>query len=259
MRKRTGKKATEGEAGNEVTQWTVPLPIHESSPMKQLTAIHAETTGMKDSTAVLAAQTITSILSLSPGLMGSMMGMSTFAVNTIVTNMRGPDFALYQCGAQMLVARPIVPLNGGLGVVIGVLSYNNTISFGLSGDPAIMEDLEEFREMLENSFHALVKAAGASKQKEAKKAAPKKAAASKKAGTRKAAPKKAAAKKKPAARKVAPKKAAAKKKPAARKAAPKKAAASKTTAARKAAPKKAVAKKKAATTRKKGSKARILH
>jgi hypothetical protein len=198
--------------------------------------------------------------------MGSMMGMSTFAVNTIVTNMRGPDFALYQCGAQMLVARPIVPLNGGLGVVIGVLSYNNTISFGLSGDPAIMEDLGEFREMLEKSFHALVKAAGASKQKQAKKAAPKTPAARKKPATRKAAPKKAAAKKKPTTRKAAPKKAAAKKKPAARKAAPKKAAAKKKPAARKAVPRKAVplkkkpaAKKKAAKTRKKSSQARILH
>jgi diacylglycerol O-acyltransferase len=227
MRKRSGKKATDGEAGNEVTQWTVPLPIHEASPMKQLATIHAETTAMKDSTAVLAAQTITSILSLSPGLMGSMMGMSTFAVNTIVTNMRGPDFALYQCGAQMLVARPIVPLNGGLGVVIGVLSYNNTISFGLSGDPAIMEDLGEFREMLEKSFHALVKAASTSKQKQAKKTAVKKVAA----------------KKKPAVRRVAPKKTAAKKRP----------------AARKAAPKKPAAKKKAATARKQSGGARILH
>jgi WS/DGAT/MGAT family acyltransferase len=243
MRKRTGKKTAEGEMGNEVTQWTVPLPIHESSPMKQLAAIHAETAAMKDSTAVLAAQTITSILSLSPGLMGSMMGMSTFAVNTLVTNMRGPDFALYQCGSQMLVARPIVPLNGGLGVVIGVLSYNNTISFGLSGDPAIMEDLGEFREMLEKSFHALVKAAGASKQKQAKKAAPKKVAAKKKPVVRKVAPKKTAAKKKPAVRRVAPKKAAVKKKP----------------ATRKVAPKKPAARKKAATVRKKSGGARVLH
>jgi hypothetical protein len=189
--------------GNEITQWTVPLPIHEASPMKQLAAIHAETTAMKDSTAVLAAQTITSILSLSPGLMGSMMGMSTYAVNTVVTNMRGPDFALYQCGARMLVARPIVPLNGGLGVVVGVLSYDNTISFGLSGDPAIMEDLVEFREMLEKSYRALVTAASKPKRKRAQKAAPKKAGASRKTVARKknSTVKKPAARKKPTARK----------------------------------------------------------
>ncbi|MBW2422551.1 MAG: wax ester/triacylglycerol synthase family O-acyltransferase, partial [Deltaproteobacteria bacterium] len=162
MRKRTGKKLAEGEMGNEVTQWTVPLPIHEASPKKQLAAIHAETVAMKDSSAVLAAQTITSILSLRPGLMGSMMGQATAAVNTLVTNMRGPQIALYQCGAEMLLARPVVPLNGGLGLVIGVISYNGTISFGLSCDPAIVDDLGEFREMLEKSFRALAKATGVS-------------------------------------------------------------------------------------------------
>ena len=199
MRKHTGKKNAEGEMGNELTQWTVPLPIQLSSPIKQFAAIHAETEALKDSTAVLAAQTITSIMALSPGLMGSMMGMATYAVNTIVTNMRGPDFSLYQCGAEMQVARPIVPLNSGLGVVVGILSYNGVVSFGLSGDPAIMEDLKGFREMLEKSYRALIKAAAKPLKKPAKKAVPKKKAVAKKAPTRKKAPAKrktAAAKKK---------------------------------------------------------------
>jgi len=171
MRKHTAKKTEEGEMGNEVTQWTVPLPVHLDSPKKQLATIHAETVAMKDSSAVLAAQTITSILSLRPGLMGAMMGQATVAVNTVVTNMPGPQFALYQCGAQMQVARPVVPLNGGLGIVIGVLSYNGTISFGLSGDPAIMENLAEFRESLGKSYRALLKSTGA-EQAAVDKAAP---------------------------------------------------------------------------------------
>lgn len=163
MRKHTGKKTAEGEMGNEVTQWTVPLPIDEHSPKKQLAKIHAETVAMKDSNAVLATQTLTSILSLQPGLMGAMMGQATVAVNTMVTNMAGPQFALYQCGAEMQVARPVVPLNRGLGIVIGVLSYNGTISFGLSADPAIMEDLVEFRQLLEKAFRRLAKSTSASK------------------------------------------------------------------------------------------------
>lgn len=174
--------------GNEITQWTVPLPIQLNSPSKQLAALHDETLALKDSSAVLAAQTITSILSLSPGLMGSMMGMATIGVNTVVTNMPGPQFALYQCGAEMKVARPVVPLNGGLGIVIGVLSYNGTISFGISGDPAIMDDLGEFREALEASFNALIKSVAKHHKAKPeapavkKKAAPKRKAASKKKG-----------------------------------------------------------------------------
>jgi hypothetical protein len=187
--------------GNEVTQWTVPLPVHQASPKKQLAMIHAETVAMKDSSAVLAAQTITSILSLRPGLMGAMMGQATVAVNTVVTNTPGPQFALYQCGAEMQVARPVVPLNGGLGIVIGVLSYNGTISFGLSGDPAIMEDLAEFRGALEKSFRALIKSTAAQPPASNKAATAKKVPA-RKSTTPKgkgAAPRKTAAPKKKAA------------------------------------------------------------
>jgi WS/DGAT/MGAT family acyltransferase len=204
MRKHTGKHAEEGEGGNEVTQWTVSLPIHLNSPSKQLAAIHDETLALKDSSAVLAAETITSILSLSPGLMGSMMGLATMGVNTVVTNMPGPQFALYQCGAEMQVARPVVPLNGGLGIVVGVLSYNGTISFGISADPAIMDDLGEFRAALETSFNALHKSVAKHHKPVAEK--PKLAAVPRSADRpkKKAAVKKTAAPRKKAAVKSAP-------------------------------------------------------
>ena len=179
MRKRTGKKNAEGEIGNEVTQWTVPLPVHESSPKKRLEVIHADTAAMKDSNAILATQTMTSILSLSPGLMGAMIGQATTAVNTMVTNIPGPQFPLYQCGAEMLVARPVVPLNKGLGVVIGVLSYNGTISFGLSADPAIMDDLEELRDILHKAHRDLLKTCVKVEPAAGRKTAPRKSGARK--------------------------------------------------------------------------------
>lgn len=165
MRRHTGKQLAEGEIGNEVTQWTVNLPIHEAAAVKQMALIHAETAALKNSNAVLATQTLTNIFSLYPALMGTMIGQATAGVNTMVTNMPGPQFPLYQCGAEMLSARPIVPLNSGLGMVIGVLSYNGTISFGLNSDPAIIADISEFRELLERAYKALIKDAGPARKK----------------------------------------------------------------------------------------------
>ncbi len=194
MRKRTGQKIEEGEIGNEVTQWTVALPIDQRSSRRQLKAIHDETLALKDSSAVLATQTLTNILSLSPGLMGTMMAHATAGVNTVVTNMPGPQFPLYQCGAEMQVARPVVPLNSGLGIVVGVLSYNGTISFGISGDPAIMDDLGEFRQALENAFRRLQAsiarqtAASGAKAPSGKPAGPKKIPTRKKSAVRKSKP-----------------------------------------------------------------------
>ena len=73
--------------------------------------------------------------------------------------------------------------------MVGVLSYNGTISFGISADPAIMDDLTEFREALQSSFEALVKSVAKHHKPAVDKPAPKKKAV-RSAGRRKASPRK---------------------------------------------------------------------
>ena len=55
-------------------------------------------------------------------------------VNLIVTNVPGPQLPLYMMGARLLEAFPIVPLTRNLTVVVGILSYDGTLHFGLWAD-----------------------------------------------------------------------------------------------------------------------------
>ena len=56
-------------------------------------------------------------------------------VNLIVTNVPGPQVPLYMMGARLIEAFPIVPLTQNLTVVVGILSYDGTLHFGLVGRP----------------------------------------------------------------------------------------------------------------------------
>jgi hypothetical protein len=79
--------------------------------------------------------------------------------NLIVTNVPGPQFPLYLMGARLLEAYPIVPLTRNLTVVVGILSYDGTLHFGLWADRDALSDLEVFAGGIDDAFAELLKLA----------------------------------------------------------------------------------------------------
>ena len=73
-------------------------------------------------------------------------------VNLIVTNVPGPQVPLYLMGARLLEAFPIVPLTQNLTVVVGILSYDGTLHFGLWADRDACADLEVLAGGIEDAF-----------------------------------------------------------------------------------------------------------
>ena len=73
-------------------------------------------------------------------------------VNLIVTNVPGPQQPLYMMGARLLEAFPIVPLTQNLTVVVGILSYDGTLHFGLWADRDACGDLEVLAGGIEDAF-----------------------------------------------------------------------------------------------------------
>jgi diacylglycerol O-acyltransferase len=80
-------------------------------------------------------------------------------INLIVTNVPGPQFPLYMMGARLLEAFPIVPLTSNLTVVVGILSYDGTLHFGLWADRDAFGDLEVLGAGIDDGFAELVKIA----------------------------------------------------------------------------------------------------
>ena len=52
----------------------------------------------------------------------------------------------------MLAQYPYVPIGFGLGLGCAILSYNQTLYFGLSSDRQAMQDVEKFKEILDEVF-----------------------------------------------------------------------------------------------------------
>ena len=55
-------------------------------------------------------------------------------LDTVTTNVPGPQFPLYCCGRRLLRARPYVPLAAPLRVGVAIFSYDGEMSFGITGD-----------------------------------------------------------------------------------------------------------------------------
>jgi hypothetical protein len=62
------------------------------------------------------------------------------SVNTVTTNVPGPQLPLYCLGREMVSYLPYVPIADGVRVGTAILSYNGTISFGVSADQGSVPD-----------------------------------------------------------------------------------------------------------------------
>ena len=63
------------------------------------------------------------------------------AINTVTTNVPGPQYPLYAVGRQMVAYLPFVPLGQGIRIGVAIMSYNGGVSFGVTGDYDTVPDL----------------------------------------------------------------------------------------------------------------------
>ena len=61
----------------------------------------------------------------------------------IVTNIPGPDGELSLAGSPVQLVYPIVPLAPGTPLAVGALSWNGSLSLGITADPALVADVRE--------------------------------------------------------------------------------------------------------------------
>jgi len=161
-------KAERGLIGNRASTWFVDLPIGEADPRKRLQAIHQATQDRKkskqalglDMMNTLAEWTPSVLLSLSMHAVSFAVNMHVFGVNMYVTNIPGPQMPLYLLGAKMLEMYPWAPLAPGVGLSVGLISYNGKMCWGFNADSELVPDLRKFVAMIDASFQELAQAIG---------------------------------------------------------------------------------------------------
>ncbi len=151
-----------GALGNKVSAMFVNLPVDGRTSIERLDTISAQTRDLKERRQALGAEMI---MSVSDYIAPTLMSLAARVVhrqpffNLVVTNVPGPQVPLYMMGARLLEAFPIVPLTRNLTVVVGILSYDGTMHFGLWADRDAFADLEVLAGGIDDSFAELVKLA----------------------------------------------------------------------------------------------------
>ena len=132
-----------GVADNRVSSLLVDLPVGIEDPVERLEFLTKRMAEVKASHMAEAGEVITSIGDLAPPmLVGAVTRLvvragQTFpqrVVNTVTTNVPGPQFPLYCLGREMTEYLPYVPIVQGIRVGTAILSYNARIAFGVTGD-----------------------------------------------------------------------------------------------------------------------------
>ncbi len=149
-----------GKMGNRVSGWLVRLPLDEEDPLMQLERIHETTRELKESHQALGAELILEVMNRMPnGLVSLGAQAAAGTMNSVVTNVPGPQFPLYMLGSEMVAMYPQVPLLAGVGLGIALVSYNGQVCWGFNADLGLVPDLSTFVEMIIASFERVAAAA----------------------------------------------------------------------------------------------------
>ncbi len=140
-----------GASGNRVSALLLELPVHLGSPLERLEAVRRQMTELKGSHMAEAGDTVSRAADLAPPmLLGTVSRLAMRAehqvaqrsVNTVTTNVPGPQFPLYCLGREMVDYRPFVPITHGFRVGTAIISYNGRLAFGVTGDYDTTPDVD---------------------------------------------------------------------------------------------------------------------
>lgn len=144
--------------GNRVSMMVADLPVGDPDPVERLRFVHAHMASRKDMGEAVAADALMGLTGYAPPtLLGlaSRLAVRNAPLNTVITNIPGPQIPLYCLGARMLEAFPYVCVVDGMAMIIAVISYDGHLAFGLSGDRSAVSDLHVLAEGVEDAFAEL--------------------------------------------------------------------------------------------------------
>ncbi len=154
---------------NQVSLIIADLPVGIADPVERLAAIHLQMQTLKASHQATAGEAVIATAAFLPPVLLSLGARAAMTVlrrspqrtiNTVTTNVPGPQFPLYALGREMLEYLPFVPLSHGVRVGVAILSYNGQLTFGITGDYDTATDVHFMAEQIEAEVAGLKARAG---------------------------------------------------------------------------------------------------
>ncbi len=152
-------------APGRVRPLLVDLPVGEPDPVLRLAQLRYAMASHKASGRAVSADRIADLSGFAPPTLHALgaraaAGLTRRMFSLVVTNVPGPQLALYAAGARMTEMFPILPLSPGQAVSVALTSYDGGVFYGINGDRDAMREVGMFAELIEESLAELVAAIG---------------------------------------------------------------------------------------------------
>jgi WS/DGAT/MGAT family acyltransferase len=160
-----------GAMGNQVSSALTTLATDLDDPVERLMTIHDCMNQAKVQQDAIGADTLQNWVEFAaPAVFNravrlySRMKMADRhrpLFNVTISNVPGPPFPLYVAGARLVATYPIGPIFDGGGLNITVMSYMDSLDFGINACPELVSNVDEIAQGLHLALEELNKAADA--------------------------------------------------------------------------------------------------
>lgn len=155
-----------GTYNNRVSALFPGLPVGVADPLERLEAIRIQMEGFKESRQAVAGDVLINLSGFAAPMLLDLAARLALRfeqswVQTVTTNVPGPQFPLYVAGRKMTYAYPYVPIAGSVRIGIAIFSYLGGVNFGVTGDFDSVPDIETLTAGIEAGIAELRDAAAA--------------------------------------------------------------------------------------------------
>jgi diacylglycerol O-acyltransferase len=152
-----------GQLDNRVAVTHALLPVGIDDPLATYTALRQHLDELKLSHETDASTVLLHTGNIAPHAIATAVARAVVRaqqnLETIATNVPGPQLPLYLCGRRMLEAYPFAPIAGRIRIAIAIWSYCGTLHLGVTGDRDGASDLDALVLGIHRGFEQLVAAA----------------------------------------------------------------------------------------------------
>jgi WS/DGAT/MGAT family acyltransferase len=160
-----------GTGGNQVSAMIVTAGTDVADPRARLAAVHESTSKSKAASEAVGARDLVAFSELLPGGLAALAARTASQfhiatrtvplVNTVVTNVPGPQVPLYFAGARLVTFFGGAGVVDGMGLLHGITSYVGQLIVSIVSDREMMPDIANYAGKLEQSFSELAEATDA--------------------------------------------------------------------------------------------------
>ena len=145
------------DLGNKFGLVPLLLPIGIENPIARVFEVRRRMEALKTGYTAVVSMALLGAAGFAPRIVQTQaLDFLARKASAVMTNVPGPQQALYLAGAHVTRLMVWVPQSGDIGVGVSILSYNGGVQFGLITDQALCANPQQIIDRFEPEFEKLV-------------------------------------------------------------------------------------------------------